>query len=202
MGSDLGVIIQLLLPLAVLPADKPEPTALRYLNDLVVARPHSLRGYSHGRFLPRWAHHKGTCDSRETVLARDGHRVRRNKACHPIRGIWYSPYDGKRLTRLSQVDVDHVVPLANAWISGAWKWSQARRRAFANDLTRPELITVSHSANIAKGGKGPASWRPQRRSYWCRYAKAWIAVKHHYRLHVTYREKIALANMLRTCSRS
>ncbi|NUR83870.1 MAG: HNH endonuclease [Nonomuraea sp.] len=174
-------------------------TPIDELAKLKVARPYSLHGYSHKRFMPRWAHHRGSCDSRETVLARDGHRVRRNKACHPVRGVWYSPYDGRRMTHVRQADVDHLVPLANAWVSGANRWSQARRRAFANDLTRPELLTVSHSANLAKGGSSPSTWRPQRRSYWCRYARNWITVKRHYRLNVTWAEKRALANMLRTC---
>ncbi|TMR94954.1 HNH endonuclease family protein [Nonomuraea basaltis] len=173
--------------------------ARRMLAQLNVARPLSIRGYSHRRFQPRWAHHKGTCDAREMVLARDGRRVRRNAACQPVKGVWHSPYDGKRLKSEKLVDVDHVVPLAYAWRSGARKWSQARRRAFANDLTRPELIAVSHSANIAKGGQGPQSWRPPRRGHWCRYATSWITVKHHYRLFVTRKEKVALLNMLRTC---
>jgi hypothetical protein len=150
------------------------------LAQLKVARPLSIRGYNRKRFQPRWAPHKGRCNTRETVLARDGRRVRRDAACHPVKGLWYSPYDGKRL-------------------KSDKRWSQAKRRAFANDLTRPELLTVSHSANIAKGGQGPQSWRPQRRAHWCRYASSWITVKRHYRLFVTRREKVALLNMLRTC---
>ncbi len=173
--------------------------ARRMLAQLKVARPLSIRGYHRKRFQPRWAPHKGRCDTRETVLARDGRRVRRDAACHPVKGVWYSPYDGKRLKSEKRVDVDHVVPLAYAWRSGAKRWSQAKRRAFANDLTRPELLTVSHSANIAKGGQGPQSWRPQRRAHWCRYAGSWITVKRHYRLFVTRKEKVALLNMLRTC---
>lgn len=181
-----------------LPADA-GASARRVLAQLKVARPLSIRGYSHRRFQPRWAHHKGRCDAREVVLARDGRRVRRNAACHPVKGLWYSPYDGKWLKSEKQVDIDHVVPLAHAWRSGAGKWSQAKRRAFANDLTRPELVAVSHSVNIAKGAQGPQSWRPPRRSHWCRYATSWITVKRHYRLSVTKDEKVALLNMLRTC---
>ncbi|TDC06637.1 HNH endonuclease [Nonomuraea longispora] len=173
--------------------------ARRMLAQLKVSRPLSIRGYSHRRFQPRWAPHKGKCSVREVVLARDGRRVRKNAACHPVEGVWYSPYDGKKLKSERLVDVDHVVPLAYAWRSGASRWSWARRRAFANDLTRPELITVSHSTNIAKGAKGPQSWRPPRRAHWCRYAVSWITVKRHYRLFVTRNEKIALLNMLRKC---
>ncbi|MDF5752950.1 HNH endonuclease family protein [Spongiactinospora sp. TRM90649] len=175
--------------------------ARRVLAQLKVARPLSIRGYSRKKFQARWADRRGKCDTRELVLARDGRRVRRNASCHPVKGVWYSPYDGKRLKSEKYVDVDHVVPLAYAWRSGAKRWSAAKRRAFANDLTRPELLTVSHSANIAKGGKGPQSWRPQRRAHWCRYATSWITVKRHYRLFVTRGEKKALLNMLRTCRR-
>ncbi|MET7466834.1 HNH endonuclease family protein [Nonomuraea sp. NPDC005501] len=207
-----AVLTLVALPIAAVIATPPAAAAPRkrsqaeagalargMLAQLRVARPLSIRGYSHRRFQPRWAHHKGRCDVREVVLARDGRQVRKNAACHPVKGVWYSPYDGKRLKSERQVDVDHVVPLAYAWRSGARRWSEARRRAFANDLTRPELVTVSHSANIAKGGQGPQSWRPQRRAYWCRYATSWITVKHHYRLFVTRSEKVALLNMLRTC---
>ncbi|MFF0574787.1 HNH endonuclease family protein [Streptosporangium saharense] len=173
--------------------------ARHMLAHLKVARSLSIRGYSRNRFQPQWENRRGRCSTRELVLARDGRGVRRNAACRPVKGLWYSPYDGRRLRSERQVDVDHVVPLAHAWRSGAKRWSQAKRRAFANDLVRPELLTVSHSANIAKGGQGPQSWRPQRRAYWCRYATSWITVKHHYRLFVTRKEKVALTNMLRTC---
>ncbi|MBB4913564.1 HNH endonuclease family protein [Streptosporangium saharense] len=173
--------------------------ARHMLAHLKVARSLSIRGYSRKRFQPQWENRRGRCSTRELVLARDGRGVRRNAACRPVKGLWYSPYDGRRLRSEKQVDVDHVVPLAHAWRSGAKRWSQAKRRAFANDLVRPELLTVSHSANIAKGGQGPQSWRPQRRAYWCRYATSWITVKHHYRLFVTRKEKVALTNMLRTC---
>lgn len=202
-----AVLTLLVIPIsAALPASAEprkrshaEASARRMLTQLKVARPLSARGYSRKRFQPLWARHKGACSVRETVLARDGRKVRRNAACHPVKGRWYSPYDGKWLKSEKYVDVDHVVPLSYAWRSGAKRWSQAKRRAFANDLTRPELLTVSHSANIAKGGQGPQSWRPPRRAYWCRYATSWITVKRHYRLFVTRNERAALLNMLRTC---
>ncbi|MEV0822934.1 HNH endonuclease family protein [Nonomuraea rubra] len=173
--------------------------ARRMLAKLKVARALSIRGYSRKRFQSAKGQHKTRCSTREKVLARDGRKVRRNASCHPVKGSWYSPYDGKVLKSEKYVDVDHVVPLSYAWRSGAKRWSAAKRRAFATDLRRPELITVSHSANIAKGGQGPQSWRPQRRAHWCRYATSWITVKHHYRLFVTRAERTALLNMLRTC---
>ncbi|MEV0995846.1 HNH endonuclease family protein [Nonomuraea sp. NPDC050202] len=173
--------------------------ARRMLGQLKVARALSIRGYSRKRFQSAQGQRRSKCSTREKVLARDGRKVRRNAACHPVKGTWYSPYDGKVLKSEKYVDVDHVVPLSYAWRSGAKRWSAAKRRAFAHDLRRPELITVSHSANIAKGGQGPQSWRPPRRAHWCRYATSWITVKHHYRLFVTRSERTALLNMLRTC---
>lgn len=207
-ATNVAVLTLLVLPITAVLTAPPAAAESRkqaaararsMLAQLKVARPLSIRGYSREKFRPHWADRKGRCSTRELVLARDGRRVRRNAACHPVKGVWFSPYDGKKLKSERYVDVDHVVPLAYAWRSGAKRWSPAKRRAFANDLRRPELITVSHSANIAKGAKGPQSWRPQRRAHWCRYATSWITVKRHYRLFVTRKEKTALLNMLRTC---
>ncbi|WP_237101659.1 HNH endonuclease family protein [Nonomuraea sp. MG754425] len=207
-AAHVAVLALVAVPVAVVLAAPPAAArseagsaalARRMLAQLKVARALSIRGYSRDRFRPHWPDRKGRCSTRELVLARDGRRVRRNAACHPVRGVWHSPYDGKVLRSERLVDIDHVVPLAYAWRSGAKRWSPAKRRAFAGDLRRGELLTVSHSANIAKGGRGPQSWRPQRRAYWCRYATTWIGVKHHYRLFVTPKEKVALLNMLRTC---
>ncbi len=207
-ATNVAVLTLLVLPITAVLTAPPAAAESRkqaaararsMLAQLKVARPLSIRGYSREKFRPHWADRKGRCSTRELVLARDGRRVRRNAACHPVRGVWFSPYDGKKLKSERYVDVDHVVPLAYAWRSGAKRWSPAKRRAFANDIRRPELLTVSHSANIAKGAKGPQSWRPPRRAHWCRYATSWITVKRHYRLFVTRKEKTALLNMLRTC---
>ncbi|MEU0568799.1 HNH endonuclease family protein [Nonomuraea sp. NPDC005983] len=185
------------------PPALPEPAGLAdsrsLLTDLRVGRAGSLKGYRHDRFLPGWGRQYGACDTREIVLKRDGRGVRRDRSCRAVRGVWYSRYDGRKLTSTAQIDVDHLVPLANAWISGANTWNAARRRAFANDLKRPELVAVSEKVNLAKGGHSPANWRPPVRGYWCTYARSWITVKHHYDLRVTPREKKALGNMLRTC---
>jgi hypothetical protein len=119
-----------------------------------------------------------------------------------VDGEWFSVYDGRVLTGPDQVDIDHTVPLANAWRTGAAKWDDDKRADFANDLTRPELIAVSRTSNRSKGDQDPAQWRPPNRGYWCEYAMDWIAVKHHWRLTVTAAEKAALLDMLETCPRS
>lgn len=112
------------------------------------------------------------------------------------------------------MDIDHVVPLANAWRSGASKWTTAQRRAFANDLTNPQLIAVTDNVNQAKGDDGPEAWKPPLSkfsfspadndanglaSYYCTYAKMWVRVKYVYDLTITSAEKNALVSMLDTC---
>jgi hypothetical protein len=167
------------------------------LAQLTVAPSGSMRGYSRDRF-PLWRRAGENCDTRDKVLQRDGKGIRL-KGCNVVGGVWISRYDKKRLTDPSDVDIDHVVPLANAWRSGADKWTDDERADFANDLTRPQLIAVSATSNRAKGDQDPSQWKPPNRAAWCQYARDWIAVKYHWRLTVTTGEKSALTDMLETC---
>jgi hypothetical protein len=133
------------------------------------------------------------------VLKRDGSGVVVDTACAAVSGSWFSPYDEATWTAASDLDIDHVVPLKNAWISGAWAWTTAERRAFANDLTDPQLIAVTDNVNQAKGDKTPDSWKPPVASYHCTYARMWVQVKYVWELTVTQAEKSALTSMLATC---
>ncbi|WP_433237550.1 GmrSD restriction endonuclease domain-containing protein [Streptosporangium sp. CA-135522] len=92
-----------------------------------------------------------------------------------------------------------MVPLANAWRSGADAWSTAQRKSFANDLVNSQLIAVSAASDRAKGDQNPAQWRPPLASYHCLYARAWTTIKQYYQLAVTAPEKSALGEMLDTC---
>ncbi|MFB9392384.1 HNH endonuclease family protein [Streptomyces coeruleoprunus] len=168
------------------------------LDGLKVAPHGSMSGYSRSAF-SHWAQQGDKCDTRETVLRRDGSGVRRDENCRAVSGTWVSVYDGKTLTSASQIDIDHVVPLANAWRSGARTWDTEKRKAFANDLTGPQLIAVSAASNRAKGDQGPDEWQPPSRAYWCTYARAWTGTKAAYGLSVTVSEKATLTEMLDTC---
>lgn len=120
--------------------------------------------------------------------------------CTIASGTWNDPYTGKQFTIARQLDVDHLVPLANAWTSGAWAWPPAQRVAFANELADPvHLIAVSASANRSKGDRSPDQWRPPNRAYWCEYAADWIEVKTRWRLATTTSERSALLGMLADC---
>lgn len=168
------------------------------LDSLRVAAPGSMDGYSRDRF-PHWSHQHGACDTREVVLRRDGKHVHTDDECHPDSGTWRSPYDGAVWHDSADVDIDHVVPLADAWRSGARSWSDARREAFANDLHRPQLVAVTDNVNESKGDATPDEWKPPLKSDWCEYARDWVTVKHYYHLTVTAPEKHALAAMLHRC---
>ena len=149
---------------------------------------------------PTWDTISGTCNTRETVLKRDGSNVVVNSACAATSGSWYSPYDGATWTNAADVDIDHVVPLAEAWRSGANSWTTSRRQSFANDLSRPQLIAVTDNVNQSKGDQDPSTWQPSRTAYRCTYAKMWIASKSYWGLRLQSSEKSALQSMLNTCS--
>ncbi|KAF2730766.1 secreted protein [Polyplosphaeria fusca] len=168
------------------------------LSGLTVAAQGSQDGYSRDLF-PHWITQSGTCDTRETVLKRDGTNVVTSSSCAATSGSWFSPYDGATWSAASDVDIDHVVPLSNAWKSGAASWTTSQRQAFANDLSNPQLIAVTDNVNQSKGDKGPEDWKPPLSSYYCTYAKMWIKVKDTYSLTVTSAEKSALTSMMGTC---
>jgi hypothetical protein len=174
-------------------------TAQAELNAITVAAEGSMTGYSRDLF-PHWITISGTCNTRETVLKRDGTGVVVNSACYPTSGSWHSPYDGATWTDPADVDIDHVVPLAEAWRSGANTWTTSKRQSFANDLAYPQLIAVTDNVNQSKGDQDPAAWQPPLSSYDCTYSKIWIRSKYHWGLKLQSTEKTALQTMLNTCS--
>ncbi|WP_328539022.1 HNH endonuclease family protein [Streptomyces sp. NBC_00344] len=183
---------------AALPTPVSASTARSYLSSLTVAAEGSTDGYSRDKF-PHWITQSGSCDTREVVLKRDGTNVVQSSTCAATSGSWYSEYDGATWTASGDVDIDHMVPLAEAWRSGASSWTTAQRQAFANDLTRPQLIAVTDNVNQSKGDQDPASWLPSRTAYQCTYVRAWVQVKHYYNLTLDSAEKTALQGVLNGC---
>ncbi|MFF2651980.1 HNH endonuclease family protein [Streptomyces sp. NPDC058045] len=183
-------------------ASPPDPiavsTARTYLSELTVEAEGSMDGYSRDRF-PHWITQHDNCNTREVVLERDGTDVEQDSSCAATSGKWYSEYDGETWTDTSDVDIDHIVPLAEAWRSGASSWTDDQRQELANDLTRPQLIAVTDNVNQAKGDKDPAKWMPPRTEYHCLYAREYVQVKHYYKLSVDDDEKNALQEILQGC---
>ncbi|MDT8910657.1 HNH endonuclease family protein [Amycolatopsis sp. PS_44_ISF1] len=173
-------------------------TAKSDLAGLTVKADGSLDGYSRAKF-PHWIDQGNNCNTREVVLKRDGTNVKTGSDCAPTSGSWFSPYDGATWTAASDVDIDHVVPLADAWRTGASAWTTAQRQAYANDLSDPQLIAVTDNVNQQKGDKSPDQWKPPLTGYWCTYAEMWVAVKAKFDLTVNTAEKSALTDMLGRC---
>ncbi|MEQ4204433.1 HNH endonuclease family protein [Actinopolymorpha sp. B17G11] len=172
--------------------------AASMLAALTVAPEGSSDGYDRDLF-PHWINQSGSCDTREVVLQRDGTGVAVDSSCQPTSGQWYSVYDATWVTDSSDVDIDHIVALAEAWRSGASGWTTTRRQEFANNLSIAQLIAVSASSNASKSDKDPAEWIPPNQNTWCIYAREWIWVKSSYGLTVDSAEKQALQSLLGSC---
>lgn len=195
-----GVLLAgLSTPASAVPPGIPDPQQARgELDQLAVAPDGPMDGYDRTKF-PHWDEGPGGCNTRESVLKRDGQDVRTGSDCYPTSGTWISAYDGGRWTKASKLDIDHVVPLAAAWRTGAARWSQQQREAFANDLSSPQLLAVTDTVNQAKGDQSPDRWMPPKADFACTYASMWIASKHKWQLTVTAPEKEALGRALGTC---
>jgi Protein of unknown function (DUF1524) len=196
-------IAALVGPSTLAAADPPPPppasTARTELAALTVGTPHSMTGYSRDAF-DVWAGQPDGCTTRQDVLARDGDGVvEGSDGCQPTSGSWYSAYDGTTVTVVAQATIDHVVPLADAWRTGADQWTAAQRKAFGNDLTDAQLIIASSSSNSSKGDKDPSEWKPPNTAYWCTYGEEYVSVKYAFHLFVTGDEKSALGDLLDAC---
>lgn len=194
----------LLIPLSAGPAAATPPgmptaaVALQQLQLIAVAAESHESTYDRDLF-PHWITISGACNTRETVLKRDGDNVVVNSSCAAVSGSWYSPYDGATWTNASDLDIDHMVALSEAWRSGAWAWTTAKRRDFANSLADTQLWSVTDNVNQAKGDKDPTDWKPPLTSFYCDYAKSWTDVKYDWGLTAQQAEIDELAEMLATC---
>jgi len=142
------------------------------------------------------------CDTRAEVLiseAEDAPSV--GSGCSLSGGRWYSYYDGVSQTSASALDIDHVVPLAEAWDSGARSWSESRRESYANDLGDSHtLVGVTASLNRSKGDQDVAEWLPPINV--CRYLKDWLTAKVRWGLSQDSSEKSAAEAAVAGCTNS
>lgn len=170
--------------------------ALQLLGSLPVA-PEAASGYSRDLFR-HWVDADGDgCETRQEVLQAEAVSGTRS-GCQVIGGTWVSAYDAATTSSPGTFDIDHMVPLKEAWDSGAWRWSSRTRQAYANDLGfASSLIAVTAGSNRSKGDRDPAEWLPARAQ--CAYAKQWVGVKFRWRLSVDTREKSVLTAILRRC---
>jgi hypothetical protein len=177
--------------------------ARRALDTLAVKGRAPLTDYTREAFGPAWEDVNGNgCDTRNDILRRDLVATR-VVDCVVLSGVLPDPYSGQRIaftrgpvTSLD-VQIDHVVALANAWQTGARFWLPATREAFAND--RRNLLAVRGDLNLQKRDGDAATWLPPRKAFRCTYVALQIQTKAKYRLWVTPAEKAAMQRVLAGC---
>lgn len=179
--------------------------ALAELAHIPVKPAGSMTGYDRDEFGPAWADvdHNG-CDTRDDILDRDLTRVYRDgDGCTVESGVLRDPYTNKliRFRRgegtSTAVQIDHLVPLADAWRTGARGWTAGKRERLANDPAN--LVASDGPTNESKGDQAASTWLPPAARYRCTYVTAQVHVKHRYGLWVTRAEHDAMARVLRRC---
>jgi hypothetical protein len=164
-------------------------------------------GYTRDQFGPAWADvDRNGCDTRNDILKRDlVSEVFKEKTngCTVLTGTLVDPFSGETINFVqgaktsSEVQIDHVVALSNAWQTGAFKLTADQRKAFANDPLN--LLAVKGRLNSQKGDGDAATWLPPLKSFRCDYVSKQIAVKIKYKLWFTAPEKEAMIRILKTC---
>ncbi|MFF2522460.1 HNH endonuclease family protein [Streptomyces liangshanensis] len=139
------------------------------------------------------------CNTRMEVLIAESRTTPViESGCKVISGDWYSAYDGVTVTAPGGLDVDHMVPLAEAWDSGASSWTAQRRQDYANDLGAPNsLIAVTAKTNRSKADQDPAEWLPSRDV--CDYTQMWVGTKLRWGLMTDAAEQNELRRLAETC---
>lgn len=177
--------------------------AFEQLQGLRVGDPDpDLQPYRRDAFGDGWDYDpESGCNIRERVLIEEAAQAPVvDDRCRSTEGRWVSLYDGVEVDSVAELQIDHLIPLAEAWRTGASDWTQERREAFANDLTHPDtLIAVTGFTNQSKGDSSPDRWMPPDIDAWCTYAEMWVGVKARWDLSVTESEQSALAAVLTSC---
>jgi hypothetical protein len=181
----------------------PAPPPTNQLVPLPIAAASHTDSYSRDREFGDWIDVDGCQDTRATLLIRTSQApitFTTAKACTVKTGKWVDPWSGAVTTVAHAFQIDHTVPLANAWRSGAWSWTQAQRVAYTNDLAdKDHLVPILGAENESKGDRGPDEWKPPAQSAWCRYALDWDHIKAKWHLSTTPSEWAAIEQMAHTC---
>lgn len=181
----------------------PVATGDEKLIPLVVAAPSHVSSYERQTAFGGWIGVDGCRDTRAAVLVRESAvpvTFTGRSACTVATGRWTDPWSGVTTTVAHRLALDHMVPLANAWRSGAWAWTREKRVSYANDVADAlHLIPILATENLAKGDSGPEQWKPPNRSQWCTYARVWDRIKAKWNLTATPAEWNTLVAMAAGC---
>jgi len=141
------------------------------------------------------------CETRAEVLLEEATaKPQQGERCTLTGGVWLSYYDGAEVSDARKLDIDHMVPLAEAWDSGAYNWSSERREAYANDLgAEKSLVAVTAKTNRSKSDKDPALWLPPADAVHCAYGADWSGTKLRWGLSADEKERAALLKLAEAC---
>ncbi|WP_308402689.1 HNH endonuclease family protein [Streptomyces sp. AC550_RSS872] len=182
----------------------PGDTVVMPVRDALAALPvqdEDRTGYTRDKFRHWIDADRDGCSTRNEVLLEEAVTAPEQGArCQLSGGSWYSPYDETYFTVARGLDIDHLVPLAESWDSGASAWTAKEREAYANDLEDARaLIAVSAASNRSKADQDPATWQPPAAGYRCTYATDWVTVKTRWQLAIDPVEQAALSDILSEC---
>ena len=179
-----------------------EPLAITQLDLLEIKGRAPKTDYAREQFGDGWSSIAG-CDTRNIILHRDLIDDVIDEDCNVLSGVLDDPYTGKviNFTRgsdtSSDVQIDHVVALSDAWQKGAQKLSKDERITLANDPL--ELLAVDGPSNQQKSDGDAATWLPPNKAFRCQYIARQIAIKVKYRLWVTQSEHEVMRSILSAC---
>ena len=180
-----------------------EPRNASVLQALAIATRTHQDTYNRDLDFGGWIDVAGCKDTRAELLIRASAApvtFTSAKDCTVKTGRWTDPWSNVQTTNAHDLQIDHTVPLANAWASGAWAWTRAQRVAYTNDLTDTDhLVPILDAENESKGDDGPDVWRPPDHAAWCRYALDWDHIKAKWHLSATQAEWNALEMMTASC---
>lgn len=161
-----------------------------------------IPAYDRSEWLPGWSDDDGDgLDTRAEVLDQESlTEVVLSRTGKVLSGRWVCPYTGVVYDSAYALDIEHVVPLKEAHVSGGWAWSTAKKRRYSNYLgMRSHLQAVGKSSNRSKGDRRPDEWLPPYRQYRCSYVRDWVAVKRLWGLSMAPRERAVVDSVLSAC---
>ncbi|MER5766919.1 HNH endonuclease [Streptomyces sp. NPDC001985] len=185
IGMTLSALALALVPLLTsASAGTAAPAEVRQLEDAisVLVEAEAYHGGRGAAAFPHWNAGRDATDGcstrQEVLLAEAVDEPSVGPGCSLSGGRWVSYYDNQSVTKPASVTVDHVVPLAEAWGSGASEWTTARREAYANDQDAPAtLAAVTVRSQKEKDGQDITDWLPPEAGAICRYLGDWVGTK-------------------------
>lgn len=199
----LAVLLAVLVPGTALAAGPQGPTLQEAVASLTVAG-ETRDGYDRTLFRHWIDEDRDGCDTRREVLIAEAVMAPAiGERCALSGGSWYSYYDDVYVNEATGLDIDHLVPLAEAWDSGAGEWTKEKRQAYANDLGASiPLIAVTARSNRSKADQDPATWLPPAPAARCRYIYEWTSVKTRWGLAADTAERDVLTQAAADCPQS